>query len=230
MEDTRFSVSRHGLEKLSKPIDPHPSAFARTIAQFVSYVFHPLFIPTYVIYFLLFVHPLIAAGYSFEMKFFRLINVALCTMFIPAFSVFIMWRLQLVISSIYLKTQRERIIPYLIAMTMYFWCWYVSKNHDSPYEMRLFLLGAFLSVCAAWLLNIPMRVSMHSTAIGALFAFALLLAFRDPAFNGVYLSIAIFVTGLVCTARLMVSRHTTKEIYFGLIAGIASQLIATFFV
>jgi hypothetical protein len=200
------------------------------VAQVISYVFHPLFIPSYVIYFLLFIHPLVAAGYPFEMKFFRLINVILCTFFIPAFSVFVMWRLQLVIGSLQLKSQRERIIPYLIAMVMYFWCWYVSKNNDSPVEMQLFLLGGFLSVCAAWLLNIPMRVSMHSTAMGCALAFFLLLAFRDPAFNGVYCSIGIFITGLVCTARLIVSQHTNREIYMGLFAGIASQLIAAWFV
>ena len=230
MGETRYTVGRQGLEKLSKPIDPHPSGFARAMAQVVSYVFHPLFIPTYVVYFLLFVHPLVAAGYSFEMKLFRLINVVFCTFFLPAFSVFVMWRLKLVITSLQLRTQRERIVPYLVAMFLYFWCWYVSKNHDSPLEMQLFLLGAFLSVCAAWLLNIPMRVSMHTTAAGATLAFALLLAFRDPAFNGVYVSIAIFIAGLVCTARFMISRHTPKEIYYGLFAGIASQLIAAYFV
>jgi hypothetical protein len=230
MEETRYSVGRRGLEKLSREVDPHPSRVVRWIAHIVSIVFHPLFIPTYVVYFLLFVHPLVAAGYSYEMKFFRLVLVIFCTLFIPALSVFIMWRLQLVVTSIQLKTQKERLIPYVIAMIMYFWCWYVCKNRDSPIEMQLFLLGAFLSVCAAWLLNIPMRVSMHSTAVGTVLAFFMLLAFRDPAFNGVYLSIVIFITGLVCTARLMVSHHTNKEIYAGLFAGIVCQLIATFFV
>jgi hypothetical protein len=115
-------------------------------------------------------------------------------------------------------------------MIMYFWCWYVSKNRDSPVEMQLFLLGAFLSVCAAWLLNIPMRVSMHSTAMGALLAFSLILALSDAAFNGIYLSVAIFIAGLVCTARFIASDHTSTEIYFGLFAGILSQLIAFYFV
>jgi len=230
MEETRYTVGRHGLEKLSKEVDPHRSPFVRALAHVFSYLFHPLFIPTYVVYFLLFIHPLVAAGYSYEMKFFRMVLVVFCTLFIPAFAVFIMWRLQLVVTSMQLKTQKERLIPYVIAMIMYFWVWYVFKNKDSPAEVQLFLLGAFLSLCAAWLLNIPMRVSMHTTAVGSTLAFFMLLAFKDPAFNGVYLSIVIFITGLVCTARLMVSHHTNKEIYAGLFAGIACQLIATFFV
>jgi hypothetical protein len=164
------------------------------------------------------------------MKFFRLISVVFSTAFLPALSVFLMWRLKLVITSLQLRTQQERIIPYLVAMIMYFWCWYVWKNKDSPPEMVLFLLGAFLSVCAAWLLNIPMRVSMHTTSMGALLTFFLILALRDPAFNGVYLSVAILIAGLVCTSRLIVSHHTTTEIYIGLLAGAVSQLVALNFI
>jgi hypothetical protein len=230
MENTNYSVGRHGLEKLTALNEPRPSSFARMLGHVVSYVFHPLFIPSYIAFFLLFVHPLVFAGYSHDMKVFRLATVMLSTFFIPAFSVFLMWRLQLVISSMQLKTQRERIIPYAIAMIMYFWCWYVFYRVDSPQEIRIFMLGAFLSVCSAWLLNIPMRVSMHSTAMGTALAFFLILAFKDAAFNGVYLSIAIFVAGLVCTARFIVSHHTAGEIYLGLLAGIASQYVATWFI
>jgi hypothetical protein len=230
MEQTNYTVGPQGLQKLNSRNEPEPSGFAKAIGHLVSYVFHPLFIPTYVSCFLLFIHPFVFAGYSEKMKIFRLANVVLCTAFLPAFSVFLMWRLKLVISTVQLKTQRERIIPYVITMFLYFWCWYVFKNVDSPPEMQLFLLGAFLALCAAWMLNIPMRVSMHSTAMGAVVSFFLILAFRDPTFNGIYLSIAILVAGLVCTARLLVSNHTYTEIYLGLFAGFLSQLIATWFV
>ena len=230
MDQPHYSVGRHGLQKLNSRNEPEPSRLVKAIGHLVSYVFHPLFIPTYVTCFLLFVHPFVFAGYSEKMKIFRLANVILCTAFLPAFSVFLMWRLKLVITTFQLKTQRERIIPYVITMTLYFWCWYVFKNVDSPPEMQLFLLGAFLSLCAAWMLNIPMRVSMHSTAVGAVLAFFLIVAFRDPNFYGIYLSIVILIAGLVCTARLLVSNHTYVEIYAGLFAGFLSQLIATWFV
>ena len=225
-----YSVGPQGLRKLTSRQEPEPSGFAKAIGHFVSYLFHPLFIPVYVSYFLLFIHPFVFAGYSEKMKVFRLGTVILCTAFLPALSVFLMWRLKLVISSIQLRTQRERIIPYAVALLMYFWCWYVFKNVDSPLEMQLFLLGAFLSVCAAWMLNIPMRVSMHTTAVGAVMTFFILLAFKDPTFNTVPLSISILIAGLVCTARLLVSTHTYKEIYFGFFAGAMAQLIAMWFV
>jgi hypothetical protein len=225
-----FSVGPQGLQKLTSKREPEPSGLVKALGHFLSYVFHPLFIPTYVSCFLLFIHPFVFAGYSEKLKVFRLINVIFCTAFLPALSVFIMWRLKLVISSIQLKTQRERIIPYAVSMTFYFWCWYVSRNVDSPWEMQLFLLGAFLAVCSAWMLNIPMRVSMHTTAVGAVMTFFLILAFKDPTFNTIPLSISILIAGGVCTARLLVSTHSYAEIYIGFFAGVLAQLVAIWFV
>jgi hypothetical protein len=225
-----YSIGPKGLQKLTSRNEPEPSGFAKALGHFISYVFHPLFIPAYVSCFLLFIHPFVFAGYSEKMKVFRLITVVFSTAFLPAFAVFIMWRLKLVISSIQLKTQRERIIPYAVAMTFYFWCWYVFKNIDSPPEIQLFLLGAFLSVCAAWMLNIPMRVSMHTTAVGAVMTFFIILAFKDPTFNAIPLSISILVAGLVCTARLLVSTHTYQEIYIGFFAGVLAQVVASWFI
>jgi len=230
MEQSNYSVGQHGLKKLTPRREPEISAAARTFGHIVSYIFHPLFIPTYVTCFLLFIHPLVFAGYSDRMKIYRLINVVFCTFFIPAFAVFVMWRLKLVITSLQMKTQQERIIPLVISMTFTFWSWYVFKNVDSPAEIQIFLLGAFLSICGAWLLNIPIRVSLHATAMGSALTFFFILAFRDSTFNGVYLSVAIFIAGLVCTARFMVSHHTAYEIYLGFFAGVVCQLVALYFV
>ena len=43
---------------------------------------------------------------------------------------------------------------------------------------------------------------------------------------GLYASIALILTGMVCTARFMVSDHTTTEIYGGLIIGIVALVVA----
>jgi len=65
-------------------------------------------------------------------------------------------------------------------------------------------------------------------AMGNVVAFVLLLAKDGNLDSGSYISTALFITGLVCTARLIVSDHTNKEIYTGLFIGIISMLIARF--
>lgn len=205
-------------------ISPEPLP-VRVFAHIVSYVFHPLFIPAYVMAFLLYVHPFAFIGYEDRMKFLRLASVVVSTLLLPGFAIFLLWRLQF-IKSIFLRTQRERIIPYVIAITFYFWVWYVFNNLDSPMAAKQFLLGSFLAICGAWMANIWFKVSMHGTAMGGLLAFFAIQAMGYPSIGAPYLFIAVFIAGLVCTARFIVGGHTRKEMYAALLIGILAQVIA----
>lgn len=207
---------------------PQPLAL-RLFANFISYLFHPLFIPAYVMAFLLYVHPYAFMGFDDRMRMLRLLSVIVSTTLLPAFSIFLLWKLDF-IRSIYMRTQRERIIPYAIAMVFYFWVWYVFNNlPDSPLPARQFLLGVFLAVCGSWFANIWFKVSMHGTAVGGVMAFFILQSIMYPSIGGTYLAIAILVAGLVCTARFIASDHTRAEVYGGLVVGMLAQLTAIWF-
>jgi hypothetical protein len=143
------------------------------LAQVISIVFHPLFITSYVIWFLLFVHPLAFAGLSHQMKIFRFITVFFSTTLLPLFSIFLLWRLKLGMQSLQMKSARERIIPYALVMIFYWWAWNVYRNlQDSPVVAIHFLLGSFLAVCAGWFANIYFKISMHALGAGGLAAFS----------------------------------------------------------
>src|ERR1700712_793549 len=103
-------------------------ALIRLAAQFVSWVFHPLMITAYVMFFLIFLHPYVFAGMEHKFRVFRIIHIVLLTVFFPVFSVFIMLKLRLFTNSMYLRTAKERIIPYIITMIFYWWSWNVFKN------------------------------------------------------------------------------------------------------
>jgi hypothetical protein len=89
-----------------------------------------------------------------------------------------------------------------------------------------FFLGSFLAICAAWFCNIYFKISMHSLAVGGLLMFALLFSLNDNYSSGLYLGIAVMVTGLVSTSRFIVSDHSPFEIYSGLFTGMLAQFIA----
>lgn len=200
--------------------------FARSFAQVISYIFHPLFLPSYVTAYLLFVHPYAFAGMGHKQKVFTLGSVFFSTAFLPAFAVLLMRALGFV-QSFQLRTQKERIIPYVAAITFYFWIWYVYHNlQDIPDYYIKFLLGTFLAVCGAWLFNIRYKISMHATGVGGLVAFFLILAFTQHEETARFVAIAFFIAGLVCTARFLVSDHTKREIYSGLFVGALCQLLA----
>jgi hypothetical protein len=195
----------------------------RFLANLVSIVFHPLLISGYVIAFLLYVHPFIFSGLGSQIKGFRLLTVVNASFFLPIFSIFLCWRLGFV-QSMRLKTARDRIIPYVIVMIFYFWLWYVYRNQgENPPESVAFLLGSFLAVCGAWFCNIFFKISMHAVAAGGLAMFFFLFSFRDPYASGLYLSAAVLIGGLICTARMMVSDHRQGDIYAGVLIGLLAE-------
>lgn len=200
--------------------------FIKFPAHIVSYVFHPLFIPVYVCCFLLYWHPFAFAGFAPAAKSGLLAPIIINLTFFPAVTVFLLWRLKFV-SSILLQTQKERIIPYAAAMVFYFWAWYLFRNFNHvPDILKQFLLGSFISVIAAWLANIYFKISMHALAMGGMLFFIVWVSFSREGASGIYFSLALLITGMVCTARMIVSDHHPVEIYLGLFAGMLCQLIA----
>lgn len=195
-------------------------------AQVFSYVFHPLFISAYVMGFLIFIHPYAFAGFDHRMKVLRFLHILIFNALFPAFAVFLLWRLKF-IDSIMLKTVKERIIPYMITMIFYWWSWNVFKHlQDSPFMAVNFLLGAFLAICGGWFCNIYFKVSMHAIALGGALMFFFLFSFHDSYASGLYLSVALLITGLVCTSRLILGSHTNFEVWSGLFVGLLAQYIA----
>jgi hypothetical protein len=58
----------------------------------------------------------------------------------------------------------------------------------------------------------------------------ILLAFTQSAGSGLYLSVALLISGLVCSSRFIASDHSQKEVYGGLLGGIIALVIAALFV
>lgn len=197
----------------------------RFFGHLISYIFHPLFIPSYITAFLVYADPYAFAGMTDKAKIFKLISIIFSTAFLPLFSVALMKQLGF-IKSIFLRSQKDRIIPYIVCMIFYFWAWYVSKNlHDNPALIAM-LLAVFLSCIAGMMVNIYYKISMHAIAVGALFILFMWMAFSSRIAVGYFLPAAILITGLVCTARFIVSDHHPFDIYSGLLAGALCQLIA----
>ncbi len=217
------NISGNGALLDDKPSFSRP---IKVLAHFFSWVFHPLFIPLYVTIFLSYIHPYTFVALSEKGKIFKILFVFVNTALFPGAAVFLMWRLKF-IQSIFLRTQRERIIPYAAAMVFYFWAWYVSRSlQDSQEIFTGFLFGSFLTVIAAWLANIYLKVSMHAMAIGGMAFFILRVCFSGDGTSGLYPSIVLLIAGIVCTARMIVSDHKPVEIYSGLLLGILCQVLA----
>lgn len=216
------------------PLVPQPSGFPspatplflKVMAQFFSYVFHPLFVPLYVTWFLLYVHPQYFAGYDASGKNWLIARVAYTMVFLPLMTVFLLRRLGF-ISSFFLHSSRDRIIPYIACGIFFFWIYLVFRNQPAvPLILTAFCFGVFLAVSAALICNIYFKISMHAIGMGGALGLMFILLSQGRVFMGLPLVITLLLTGCVCTSRLLVSDHRPFDIYSGIFLGLTSQIIA----
>ncbi len=216
----------------------------KTSAQLISFVLHPLMVPTYMLIILMLVNPFAFSVSSIGDMSSRLllIRLFLSTFFIPVFAVMMLRFLGLV-KSIELKDQDERIGPYIITGIFYLW---MFKNFLSssqiPTIYASFLLGATIALFVAFFINIFSKISVHTVGMGGLLAMVLITWMTyfdyqtfvvDLPFLGRYqISLfalflsTIFLSGMVGTARLLLNAHDQQDVYGGYLIGFAAQLIA----
>ncbi len=198
----------------------------RLVAKVISYIFHPLFVPVYIAWFLISVQPYLFASFTPAEKIITMFRFFIMYSFFPLVTVLLAKGLGF-LDSIYLKTQKERIIPYIACGVYYFWMCYVLRNQpEFSKEVVQLSMAIFIASSLGLMANIIMKVSMHAMSMGILLVFMSLLSFTQAGSYTVYMSVAFLIAGLVCTARFIVSDHMQKEIYTGLLVGGASQLIA----
>lgn len=208
---------------------PQPQIL-KVLGSFFSYLFHPLFISVYVATYLIYFYPYAYARYDDRQKLLTLAFVFSITTFFPVLTVFLLWRLKFA-SSIYLRTQKERIIPYVASITYFFWAFYVSRNMPgSPQAITSFFLGTFLAASAALMANNYFKISMHAIGVGGAATFMILLGVISAEPITIPIATATLIAGIVCTSRLLVSDHHPYEIYWGLIIGAICQLVACYFI
>lgn len=211
-------------------MENQPPKFLKILAHLVSYVLHPLFIPTYFFLYLMQVVPFEFASITDWQLKLKLFSVFWLTAFFPAFAVFLLWRLKFS-DSIFLKTQKDRIIPYVIVMFFYWWMYYLSRNFtDQPLALKFFYFGIFIASALGLIINNFMKISLHAMGVGGFLTAVILVGLYYSVDNAIWTLLAIIITALVMSARMIVSDHSKQELILGFFIGLLTQVMAYFWV
>ena len=227
---TRLVVdAKNALREMREPGFQPWNTLIRVVAKIISYVFHPLFVPVYIAWFLITVQPYLFGSFTPTEKIITVLRFFIMYSFFPLVTVLLAKALGF-LDSIFLKTQKERVIPYIACGIYYFWMCYVLRNQDQfSKEVVQLSMAIFIASSIGLLVNIYMKVSMHAISVGVMITFILLLAFLTDANYGFYIAIAFLLAGTVSSARLINSDHYPVEVYAGLVVGIVAQLVAYYF-
>ena len=214
----------------------------KAVANTFSYVFHPLLILTYMVLVLLWTNP-----FSFGFRHVAeadtlLLIVIMTTITLPAIAV-IMMKMLGWIQTFRMETRHERIGPYIVSGILYLTLYLHVSKAEFPVSIRVATLGVLIALWICFFLNNFFKVSAHAAGMGGLVAIVTLTKLKfgyDEAQIGIpggvnlvipidYLLYgAIILAGIVCTSRLFLKEHDSREVYTGFIIGLLGIIFAYF--
>lgn len=196
----------------------------KNLANIISYIFHPVYMPTLGMYIILnhaFFH-VSNPGYVW----FACLVVFVFTCLLPVFTIFTLKMLKLV-SSVHLPTRQERRIPLLASAAFFLLAYYLIKSVEiSGVEIINFIMASGVTtMLALTFVNYFYKLSIHMAAIGSLTA--LLISIPNPSspVYNYFVYGAVLASGLVGFARLELKAHSTGEVTVGYLTGFFSQFL-----
>ncbi|MCB9360669.1 MAG: hypothetical protein H6587_03450 [Flavobacteriales bacterium] len=198
------------------------------IAKIISYCFQPLIMPTFGL--LIFFNSSSYINYAIpkELKDAAIILVAMSTLVVPVIITLLLLN-RGYISSLEMPSRKERILPYGFTIAFYIFTICMLKQASIPPLVVDFMVGALSSVIFAFFINLTWKISAHMTGIGGLLGALVSTTILLEVDLISYIILAIFVSGLVASSRLILKAHTPLQLLAGFFLGITCQVIAIYF-
>jgi hypothetical protein len=185
----------------------------------LSFVLHPILMPTAGTLFILFFSGLYITTLPAEAKQIILLIVGVCTLAIPA-ALLSFFRMHRLVGSLYISRRSERIAPLLLTAVLYFVAYRVLHELHTPYTIQKFVLASTIAVFATSLISIRWKISIHGVGIGGFTGMLAALATVSPAVLHAML-VAVILSGLAGYARIRLNAHTPAQYYAGVLLGFA---------
>lgn len=200
------------------------------LANFISWLLHPIFIPTYTFILFFLTHSYLSYLITTEGKLLIIGVVFVCTAFLPAFFLAVAFKGRM-IKQITMETREDRVFPYIIISLFYYLAYYLLRRLQLPAMfdvLYILILGANMLIVATLIINFWWKISAHLVAIGgitgAFISISYLLHLPIP---WVIVSL-FFIAGFIGFARLQLKSHNIAQIGLGYILGVAGMMILLF--
>ncbi len=191
--------------------------------KFISFIFHPIIFPTIGTLLYFFISPqYIPDNYK------RIIItvIFISTYILPLFLLLILKNLKL-IHSFHLKTIDERKFPIIFLIILTFMLGKMLMKTNIVNLLALSFYGACLALIIVFLFFFfKIKTSLHTLGTGTIIGFLIVMSIEYQINLTVLIAIFIIIFGVLATSRLVLLAHNPKEVYLGVLLGIATQFIS----
>jgi hypothetical protein len=199
------------------------SSPSTVFAKIISYLFHPLLLPTIGLFIIFHLDETAWWVPHMETQLFLYGFTFLATFLVPLLGVLVLLKMKQ-ISSPEMPTRQERKIPYLVAAVFYFMEYYFLMRWDVPVLIKALIFAAALLVFSVLIVNLFWKISAHMTAIGGLCGIMVSVSARLQ-INLHFLLIALFLAaGIIAFSRLKLNSHNPAQVYVGFLMGVLIPL------
>ncbi len=185
----------------------------KTIANVVSFLLHPVFMPLIGLY-IIFNSGIYGIEVPVEFTKFVYLITLLCDVLVPLtfIPVFIYLRQT---QQITLEDRKERLIPLFVASISLFFGYYLVVRFSPIKILNLFLLACCVVVTIILLISVFWKISIHMAGIGGITALIAILSVSYKLDLTIILCIAILLSGLIASARLALNAHSPLQLLAG---------------
>jgi hypothetical protein len=195
-------------------------------SRILSYILHPLLIPVLASSALMLRPDLYTIVLPTPLKLWFIGIVGIFTVIVPATSVFLLMKLNM-IDSIELNRRTERTIPLLISSISFMALLYILMTSGMPPVFLYMLYSATFALLAGLLINMVYKISLHTLGWAAMAASLTSISLRMGVPMLMLITGAWIISGVVGYARLKQNAHNQTQVYLGYVAGVSIIVLIT---
>ena len=195
----------------------------KRLAYSISYIFHPMFMLTYLVTYFLFTDNYFAFFMSPVKKLFLLSAVIVFSIILPLLNMVLLRKLGY-IKTMHAKQSTERLMPYLSTITLYVGLIYILQGLAIPYFYKQIILVSVIVIAVDFIINFFTKISAHASGIGGSLGIIYFYQFIFTAGDIKPICICLFIAGLIGFARLYLNEHTPKQVYGGFVIGLLASV------
>jgi membrane-associated phospholipid phosphatase len=196
----------------------------KNLATLISYIFHPLLMATYgcILVFFGLTETIYFVFTPFKIKILLTFTVFTFTVLLPLLNLLILHKLNYV-STLTIEKREERFFPLLITSFCYLGLFYMLYDFNIWPIIKLFILGAGISIMVAAIISKFWQISAHMIGVGGFIGLIFSVSYFMQIDLFIIISLFIIVAGIVGFSRLYLNAHSPKQIYLGFMVGCIIQ-------
>tara|TARA_B100000963_G_C22601505_1_gene660440 strand:+ start:1046 stop:1651 length:606 start_codon:yes stop_codon:yes gene_type:complete len=194
------------------------------LAQLISILGHPIFMPLYAFIALIYTNPYINMMIPEANKNFIFGVIVVFTIILPLFTA-VVFKLFGLIDNLFMKTAKERRLPFMLTIIWYYLSYLMLTKIYVPHSFLLIIVGAICAICIASIITVRWKISIHMLGIGGVIGAIIGISQRFQFDHSLLLICLILFAGFIGYSRLKTSSHNYRQVYAGFILGLAIEWI-----